>query len=244
MIRRVLVRRWYSIAIALLAAAILVAGGFIIAVVLQDAQRAATARGGPSPSSTGTSVASPDFMSWVVIPEDADCGACHLTENGAIGLRPVPAIAHPLEGWTDCTACHSSERLVATAPGHSGIHAGACLTCHQPADLPAPLSRPHRELQNTACLDCHGSKAPLPTDMAHRGQTVCWLCHRLPEEQPPVPAHPVSAGQTDCLTCHVAGKVGALPGDHATRTPSECLLCHAPPAAVTSMGSPQPVRRE
>jgi len=229
MTRRFLARHWYSLAFGILTTAIVLAGAFIVAVVLPDTQRAATTSDGaaasPSPS------ALPEGMSWLAMPADADCSACHLTADGAIGLRPVPAIAHPLDGWSDCTACHAPERLVETAPGHTGIHADACLTCHQEGNLPAPLSRPHRERQNTACLDCHGSEAPLPSDMAHRTQTVCWLCHRLPVEQPPVPAHSVTAGQTDCLTCHVAGKVGALPDDHAARKPTECVLCHAPPSA-------------
>jgi hypothetical protein len=233
MIRQLLASHWYSLALAMLTAAILLAAAFILAVVLPDTQRAATTSGGPS-RSPGSSVAPsavPEGMSWLAMPQDAECSACHVTAEGTIGLRPVPPIAHPLDGWSDCTACHAPERLVATAPGHSGIHAEACLTCHQEGTLPAPLSRPHRERQNTDCLDCHGSVAPLPSDMAHRTDTVCWLCHRLPAEQPPEPRHPVMSDQTDCLTCHVAGKVGALPADHTGRTPSECLLCHAPPSA-------------
>ena len=245
MIRRLLVRHWDSVALVLLVAAIVVAGTFVIAVVLPDAQRVATGRDGasPSPGSSQAPVASPDFMSWIVMPDAAECSACHVTEDGSIGLRAVPPIAHPLTGWSDCTACHASERLVESAPGHTGIHAAACLNCHQPGDLPAPLSRPHRELQNTACLDCHGSDAPLPTDMAHRGETVCWLCHRLPEEQPPVPAHRVEPDQANCLTCHVADEVGALPQDHATRTLAECLHCHAMPSADAPIVLRQSVRR-
>ena len=231
MIRRFLARHWYALAFAILTTAIVLAGAFVAAVVLPDTQRAATTSDGSATPPSAAPSAVPEVMSWLAMPGDADCSACHLTAEGVIGLRPVPVIAHPLNGWGDCTACHAPQRLVATAPGHTGIHADACLTCHQEGDLPAPLSRPHQERKNTTCLDCHGSEAPLPTDMAHRTQTVCWLCHRLPVEQPPVPAHSVKSGQTDCLTCHVAGKVGALREDHAARKPTECLLCHAPPAA-------------
>lgn len=229
MIRRFLGRHWESLAFVCLLAVILLAGGFVVTVVIPDAQR--TARSVPDASSAPSQSpsASEDVMTWLGMSADSDCAGCHVTEGGTVGLRPVPPIAHPLKGWTECTACHSSERLVETAPGHTGIHAEDCLTCHQPGDLPAPLSRPHRELQNNACLDCHGETAPLPTDMAHRGESVCWLCHRLPAEQPPRPAHQVLTDQTNCLSCHVAGKVGALPDDHANRTQSECLLCHAPP---------------
>jgi len=244
-IRRFLERHWETLAIAVLIAVVLAAGGFIVTVVIPDAQRAAAVRPEPTPSAASESPSpSGDVMTWLGMSADSDCAGCHVTEGGIVGLRPVPRIAHPLEGWSECTSCHSSNRLVDTAPGHTGIHADDCLTCHQPGDLPAPLSRPHRELQNSACLDCHGSTAPLPTDMAHRGESVCWLCHRLPEEQPPRPAHQVLSDQTNCLSCHVAGKVGALPEDHATRTPAECLLCHATPATETPIGLRRVLRRD
>lgn len=59
-----------------------------------------------------------------------------------------------------------------------------------------------------------------------------------------MPAHRVFSDETDCLTCHVAGEVGSLPQDHATRTPSECLLCHAPPASETPLSLRQGSRRD
>jgi len=204
---------------------ILTAGLFVLVVILPDLQRTAAAPSpSPAPSSTSRSV----VMSWLELPTDADCTACHLTEQGGVGVRAVPALAHPLNGWTNCTACHANDRLVATAPGHGGLHGSDCLICHQPAQLPAPLSRPHRELQNQDCLECHGTTVPLPADMAHRTESVCWLCHRVANEEPPVPAHAIVAGQTDCLSCHVAGEVAPLPEGHATRSAAECLLCHGP----------------
>jgi hypothetical protein len=57
-------------------------------------------------------------------------------------------------------------------------------------------------------------------------------------------AHQVLSDQTNCLSCHVAGKVGALPDDHATRTSSECLLCHASPATETPIGLRLGLRRD
>lgn len=90
------------------------------------------------------------------------------------------------------------------------------------------------------CLNCHGKIAPLPTDMAHRTDRVCWLCHLLPDPQPPVPAHATVTRETDCLTCHVAGKVGALPADHDGRTGTQCLLCHGLPGETTATGESTP----
>jgi hypothetical protein len=178
-------------------------------------------------------------MDWLVLPTNADCAACHQTDSG-IGVRNIPTLAHPTKGWTDCTACHANNRLVATAPGHTGIHAAECLLCHKTTQLPAPLSRPHRESQNQSCRSCHGSTAPLPTDMSHRAESVCWLCHVLPQVEPPLPRHPVAAGQKDCLTCHTAAKLGALPDDHASWDAPECLLCHVPPSTKPEVAATSP----
>jgi hypothetical protein len=220
-------RHGYGLMIALLALLIVFAGVFIVFVALPDLT---SSQAGPAVTAVPSESPRPQAMAWLPLPADADCAACHQTANGSIGLKPVPAMAHPLTGWTECTACHANDRLVATAPGHTSLHASDCLLCHQPAQLPAPLSRPHRELQNQSCLSCHGQQAPLPVDMAHRTESVCWLCHRLPQVEPPLPKHEVRVGQTDCLTCHNAGNVGALPADHETRDANQCLLCHAPPS--------------
>lgn len=242
-VRGVLARHGYALAVLALTVAACISGWFFVVTVVVPEMERTSEVGAPA----GTSFllvapsASPEasaavLMNGAAIPASSECAGCHLTDRGVIGLRPIPALAHPLEGWTKCTACHATASLVSTAPGHSGIHATECLTCHQTADLPPPLSRPHRDRQNTACLDCHGSKAPLPADMTHRTDRVCWLCHRLPDVQPPVPAHETASGETDCLGCHVAGKVGALPADHLRRTASECLLCHVAPLGGASPG--------
>jgi hypothetical protein len=236
-----LVRHSFGISVALLSAIIVSAAAFLLVVALPDilGLSGPSASTNPQPSPSGSPALS--VMSWVAMPADADCSACHLTAGGGIGLKPVPPMAHPLTGWTNCTACHAPDSLVAVAPGHSGLHASDCLLCHQPQTLPPPLSRPHRDSQNQDCLDCHGKTAPLPADMAHRSETVCWLCHRLPDVQPPVPAHPVTAGQANCLSCHVAGgAAGALPDDHAGRTAAECLLCHAPSMPSAEPPTPAP----
>jgi hypothetical protein len=233
---RLLAGRGFWIAMVVLLAFLGAAIGFAVLKVLPEVEQGgylATPAQSASPAA-GASGSPQLLMNGAAIPENADCSGCHLTDRGVIGLRPIPPVGHPLQGWSDCTACHAPERLASTAPGHTGIHATQCLTCHVAGDMPAPLSRPHRERENQDCLDCHGTIAPLPSDMAHRPDSVCWLCHRLPDEQPPIPAHETVAGETDCLTCHVAGKVGALPTDHQGRTASQCLLCHD----VTLGGSP------
>ena len=61
---------------------------------------------------------------------------------GGVGTKAIPALAHPLQGWTDCTGCHAPDKLVQTAPGHTGIHKAQCTVCHTKFSAPAP-DRPH-----------------------------------------------------------------------------------------------------
>jgi hypothetical protein len=169
----------------------------------------------PSPSAPTTGIA---------MPVGDDCLACHLTNDGGIGTRVIPALAHPLEGWTECTACHAPDRLVQTAPGHDGIHAEQCLSCHKDTSDQAP-DRPHPPTQSQGCLTCHGVEAPLPSSMAGRSETTCWLCHQSSEIEAPHFLHPLSTDQT-CTSCHSAGEAGALPPDHAGRSDATCTDCH------------------
>jgi len=113
----------------------------------------------------------------LAMPPGSDCAACHLDPDGGIGLRPIPALAHPVHGWTNCTECHDNARLVQTAPGHNGIHADQCLVCHKDTAGPAPTPR-HPSLAGSDCLGCHGTIAPLPSSMAERPSELCWLCHQ------------------------------------------------------------------
>lgn len=242
MIRRTVVRYGYWIVVGALSAAIgLMIGFMVINIAVPELELAGiiAVAGTPVPSAEPT--ASPEInMGGAVIPGTAQCAGCHLTTAGPVGLRPMPVMGHPLEGWSKCTACHAPARLVDTAPGHSGIHASECTVCHKPGNLPAPLSRPHRESQNVACLSCHGSKAPLPADMTHRKESACWLCHRVATIEPPVPAHQTAPGEADCLTCHVAGgEAGGLPKDHVGRTSNLCLACHEVTLGTTPGTSPR-----
>jgi hypothetical protein len=198
---------------------------------------AATATAAPSPTSALPSATSgtpapivpaptrsPDIA--LEMPVGNDCLACHTTAEGGVGSVPVPPIGHPLEGWGSCTSCHASDRLVATAPGHTGIHADQCLLCHK-STTPAAVDRPHSLTANSSCLSCHGSIAPLPDSMKGRSESTCFLCHKGTTAAAPGFPHRVPADGL-CLTCHVASKVGALPADHADRTNIQSTACHGP----------------
>lgn len=174
---RTAARHAYPIGVSLLLAAILLVGGFVAIVALPELLSVANRPGPAEPTSTPNPTSQMGGAIGIAIPPDTDCGACHLDPNGLVGTRDIPRLAHPLEGWRDCTACHANDRLVKTAPGHSSLHKADCLTCHKvPASDESAPPRPHHLVTGKACLECHGvTEAPLPTDMA--GRNNCWLCH-------------------------------------------------------------------
>jgi hypothetical protein len=235
-------KRIRSVAVALVAIVAMVTIGAAVGIGIINSDLigslvgrvpAATASAGPSsaipvpsPASPGTSPTTPPVAVVLKMPIGDDCLACHTTADGGVGTALVPPIGHPLEGWGSCTSCHANDRLVMTAPGHSGIHAEQCLLCHT-ATTPAARDRPHSARDDVPCLSCHGKTAPLPASMRNRAETTCWLCHRTSSVQAPLYPHPTPA-DGNCLTCHVAGKVGALPADHVRRTNGQCSACHAP----------------
>jgi hypothetical protein len=182
MIRQPVARYGYPVGLGLLLLSIALVGTFVVVTALPELVRLAAGPGIPTASPT-VSPSPPSAMSPIGIgmPPDADCGACHLDSTGIVGTKDIPKLAHPLEGWRDCTACHADDSLVESAPGHSSLHRADCLTCHRvpSAEETAP-PRPHHLVTGTSCVTCHGSdasgtRAPLPTDMA--GRTNCWLCH-------------------------------------------------------------------
>jgi hypothetical protein len=179
---------------------------------------------------------SPDVMLMGVahIPTSNACVLCH-NEGGGAGLKVVPAILHPIEGWRRCTVCHTDPTLGRQAPGHEGIAEEECLNCHRVGEAGPAITQPHAALHDQACLDCHGSVAHLPSSMASSRETDCVLCHK-PTPLPP-PAYPHAADAAlSCRECHRSEQVGGLPIDHALRSDSTCLLCHE----IQVEGSPGP----
>lgn len=178
MIARWLTGRGFWLSVVVLAALLVVlAGAILVGVVLPEIGRSGQLAEHPTPSPTTLPTPTPTALAPMRIPisADADCAGCHESE-GIIGVKAVALMAHPVKGWTDCTACHADDRLVKTAPGHDGIHKEECLLCHvERAAGGSSLPRPHHVVTGTSCITCHGSNAPLPTDMA--GRDNCWVCH-------------------------------------------------------------------
>ena len=162
-------------------------------------------------------------MGLAHIPTSNSCLLCH-ESGGSSGVKPIPAIGHPLAGWAPCLTCHTDEKLGRKAPGHLGIAQDECLNCHKEAQAGPAITQAHAELDKP-CLNCHGSVAHLPSSMVGRNQDECWLCHKPNPVPPPTKPHPDPASLT-CRACHQSTDVGALPIDHALRQDSSCVLCH------------------
>ncbi len=199
----------------------------------------------PTPSASASELMA---MGLAHIPTSNACVLCH-EGGGSANVKVVPAIAHPLEGWRQCLACHTNEKLGRVAPGHDGIAETECLNCHKVAQPGPAITQPHSQLQDQHCLDCHGSYAHLPSSMASRKESTCTLCHK-PTPLPP-PEYPHSLNQSlGCRDCHKSQEVGNLPIDHALRDDGTCLLCHdikvassprpSPAATSRPAGSPAP----
>jgi hypothetical protein len=213
--------RWISL---------LLVANFVIVAILVSAALAdwlnIVPNGQASERGAKASASPPDLMPMGLahIPTSASCLLCHDT-GGEAGLKPVPALGHPLEGWTECLVCHTDDRLGRTAPGHIGIQQKECLNCHKVAQVGPAITQPHSRLQDQQCLDCHGKVAHLPSSMVGRQQDECWLCHKPTALPPPEYPHSPEA-RLGCRTCHQSADVGNLPIDHALRADSTCLLCH------------------
>ncbi len=218
------ISRRIEIAVSLLIVInITVLGGLLIVVVLDrlnDQARDVAAGVVVPPSATPGTMQ----MGLAHIPTSAACTLCH-DGGGKGGLKTVPAILHPIEGWRRCTVCHTDTDLGRTAPGHQGIVEDECLNCHKTAPAGPAITQPHAALHDQHCLDCHGGVAHLPSSMATSREEDCVLCHKPATLAPPSYPHAATV-PLSCRSCHQSPEVGGLPIDHALRSDATCLLCH------------------
>lgn len=211
-----------NVAIGLLVFANVVLIAFLVGTLGLDL--ASAKPGHPEQATPSPSASDLMPMGLAHIPTSNACVLCHET-SGGIGLRTVPALGHPLEGWRQCLVCHGDTKLARLAPGHAGIAETECLNCHKLAQPGPAITMPHLKLQDEHCLDCHGSVAHLPSSMASRKETSCTLCHKPTPLPPPQFPHALDP-ERDCRECHRSPEVGNLPIDHALRSTTTCLLCH------------------
>jgi hypothetical protein len=202
-----MIRSRIDIGIAVIAAAVAALAVMLVVIVVNDVRL-----GPPAPTPQPTPFPSiPGFsMRGVQISDPAACKGCHLS-GGVVGLRPIPQLAHPVDGWRDCTACHATGRLVEVASGHVGITKDQCLSCHmlQGGGQDPSVARPHHVYPGKQCTDCHGvnKQAPMPDLMT--GRTACWLCHHsTPGLETPEPG----ATEPPSSSSASLGPMALLPG--------------------------------
>jgi hypothetical protein len=171
------------------------------------------------------------------IPTSAQCVLCH-EGGGSAAVKTIPAMGHPLAGFTACLTCHTNDKLGREAPGHQGIAESECTNCHKEPTQGPTITQAHAAL-NKPCLDCHGSVAHLPTSMVGRNENDCELCHKPNPSPPPIKPHP-DPQNLKCRDCHQASDVGALPIDHALRGDDTCVLCHDIGGASNLLSSSSP----
>ncbi|MDH5242725.1 MAG: hypothetical protein OEX05_02190 [Chloroflexota bacterium] len=217
---RTRLERWIAVLVVLNAGIVAILLGTVILDQINSPPPGHPAQQGSSPSPTAELME----MGLAHIPTSNACVLCH-ESGGSAGLKVIPAIGHPLDGWRQCLVCHTNEKLGRSAPGHSGIPETECLNCHKIAPPGPAITQPHSALQDQLCLDCHGSFSHLPSSMASRDEDSCTLCHVPTALPPPEYAHAVNE-RLGCRDCHQSADVGSLPIDHALRSDSTCLLCH------------------
>jgi hypothetical protein len=197
-----------------------------------------TRSGAAEATADSASPSTPMFqMGLAHIPTSAQCVLCH-EGGGSAAVKTIPAMGHPLAGWTECLTCHSSDKLGRAAPGHAGITQDQCTNCHKEPVQGPVITQAHANLDRP-CLDCHGSVAHLPTSMVGRDQTDCVLCHKPNPSPPPIKPHPDPLN-LKCRDCHQSSAVGGLPIDHALRGDDTCVLCHDIGKASSAGTSPSP----
>ena len=217
----------------LIAVNVVVVTALLVTVILDQVNTSPAghpAQQEPSPSASAELMA----MGLAHIPTSNSCLLCHQT-GGSAGIKNLPALGHELEGWRQCTVCHTNDKLGRTAPGHAGIPEAECLNCHKVAQPGPAITQPHSDLQDQRCLDCHGTFAHLPSSMASRHEDSCTLCHKPTALPPPEFAHATN-DRLGCRDCHKSAEVGNMPIDHALRADDTCLLCHL----IKRVGAPSP----
>ena len=186
-----------------------------------------TAAGHPAQAAAPTPSASSGTSRWdwrTSRPTATACSAMRAAADSA-GLKVVPGILHPVEGWRRCTVCHTDTTLGRLAPGHTGITEEECLNCHKTGQAGPAITQPHAALANQDCLSCHGTVAHLPSSMASSDASDCILCHKAADLPPPQFPHSTDPALS-CRACHQGEQVGGLPISHALRSDRTCLLCH------------------
>jgi cytochrome b subunit of formate dehydrogenase len=150
--------------------------------------------------------------------DGGDRAAAEAAQVEPAKCEPVtpPAIPHPVEGRSPCSACHGPGAMKPVPGDHAGRAEATCTMCHA-----------------TGWQAGAGAAGPAPADAgsSNAGSPV-------PGAAPAVP-HTLE-GRSSCSMCHGPAGLKPVPGDHAGRTDDTCTMCHAAPAAPEPPAPPAP----
>lgn len=167
-----------------------------------------------------------------------NCASCHVDYHDGVFADKAFAEAscescHGQDEWYPSTydfERHNQESDFELAGAHV---ATPCSSCHQP-DF---NEKPHFEITETACIDCHLEDSPHGNQFLTDGvETACASCHITDDwldnssfnhddtEFPLTGAHV----EATCASCHISSDPGAIPPGPAVfrDTPLACNSCH------------------
>jgi cytochrome c-type protein NapB len=145
-----------------------------------------------------------------------------------------PRIPHPLTAdefrTVACKTCHQlggySRRFDAYVPLTPHPERGICLQCHVGVDSVIGVM-PASADPNTRCPQCHGpSGGPPRPEASVTWATTVWptLASLTPDQTPPPIPHDLQY-RTNCLTCHAGpAAVAEIRTKHPER--ADCRQCH------------------
>ena len=174
--------------------------------------------------------------SYPIIPVE-NCASCHVDYHDGVFDDPTNNSCETCHGETawypssfDLTR-HDDEAAFELTGAH---RATPCASCHQP-DL---TQKPHFDIPNTACKDCHEEDDPHGDQFIADGvETTCETCHVTEDWlissvfDHDETAFPLTGRhvETECAACHTSPttELAALSDQQFRGTSTECASCHA-----------------
>jgi uncharacterized paraquat-inducible protein A len=111
------------------------------------------------------------------------------------GYKSSSTIPHPVEGYENCSSCHSIKADWPYPIRHIGWSDNSCLKCH----LPYSINDEHSRIKENAQMNNRITPNPHPRE----GWDNCLNCHSLEEGILPVPENHRGWKNEVCGDCHL-----------------------------------------
>lgn len=133
-----------------------------------------------------------------------------IAETALIAAAPV--IAHPIEGYEDCTSCHALDEAVPYPEYHLGWPNPSCTQCHLPAEAVAVATAVAVPLEAAVAGEAQagaGAASEAQENEAAAGEEQTDGEEAAPaESQAAQIANGESVYQAECAQCHEPGGTG------------------------------------